>query len=56
MSVNAHNVKIITANGRVTLRGAVNSEAEKRRIVEIASRLATSDNVDNQLEVKSSDK
>ncbi len=51
MSVNARNVKVITANGRVTLRGPVNSEEEKRRIGEIARRIATTDNVDNQLEV-----
>lgn len=51
MSVNARNVKIITAKGRVTLRGPVNSEEEKRRIGEIARRIATTDNVDNQLEV-----
>jgi len=52
LSVNAKNVKIITANGRVTLRGAVTTEDEKRIIGEIASRIATADNVDNQLEVK----
>ena len=55
MSVNARNVKVITANGRVTLRGPVNTAEEKRRIAEIANRIATSDNVDNQLEVKRTD-
>jgi len=54
LSVNAKNVKIITNNGRVTLRGAVSSEEEKRIIGEIAVRIATADNVDNQLEVKRS--
>lgn len=53
LSVNAQNVKIITVNGRVTLRGVVNTEQEKRRIGEIAASIATS-GVDNQLEVKSS--
>ena len=52
MSVSARNVKIITANGRVTLRGPVNTEEEKQLIGEIASRIAQSANVDNQLEVK----
>ena len=52
LSVNARNIKVITANGRVTLRGPVNSLEEKRRIAEIANRIATSDNVENQLEVK----
>ena len=51
MSINAKNVKIITMNGRVTLRGPVNSEDEKRQIGEIADRIAQSSNVDNQLEV-----
>jgi sporulation protein YlmC with PRC-barrel domain len=52
MSVNARNVKIITINGRVTLRGPVNTAEEKRLIGEIADRIATSGSVDNQLEVK----
>ena len=51
MSVNAKNVKIITNNGRVTLRGPVKSEEEKRLIGEIANRIVRSENVDNQLEV-----
>ncbi len=52
MSINAQNVKIITLNGRVTLRGPVNTGEEKARIAEIAERIARSENVDNQLEVK----
>ena len=52
LSVNARNVKIITTNGRVTLRGPVKTEDEKRVIGEIASRIAQAQNVDNQLEVK----
>ena len=51
LSVNAKNVKIITVNGRVTLRGPVNSAEEKRLIGEISDRIARSENVDNQLEV-----
>jgi sporulation protein YlmC with PRC-barrel domain len=51
MSINAQNVKIITMNGRVTLRGPVNSEDEKHQIGDIANRIAQSSNVDNQLEV-----
>jgi hyperosmotically inducible periplasmic protein len=51
MSVNAQNVKIITINGQVTLRGPVNSAEEKRLIGEIADRSAHTGNVDNQLEV-----
>lgn len=55
LSVNAKNVKIITNEGRVTLRGPVNSEEEKRAIGEIANRIATAKQTDNQLEVKVAD-
>ena len=52
MSASARNVKIITVNGRVTLRGPVKTEQEKQLINEIAGRIAQPQNVDNQLEVK----
>ena len=52
MSVNARNVKIITIDGRVTLRGPVNTAEEKRRIAAIAVNIARPENVDDQLEVK----
>ena len=51
MSLNARNVKIVTVDGRVTLRGPVDSAEEKRIIGEIANRVARSGRVDNQLEV-----
>jgi hyperosmotically inducible periplasmic protein len=51
MSVNAQNVKIITHNGKVTLRGPVQAEAEKQQIEAIAVAIAGQGNVDNQLEV-----
>jgi hypothetical protein len=52
MSLNAKNVKIITLDGHVTLRGPVNSAEEKRLIGEIADRIAQVGNVDNQLDVQ----
>ena len=52
MSVNAQNVKIITIDGQVTLRGPVNTAEEKRLIGEIADRSAHTGDVDNQLEVQ----
>lgn len=52
MSVNAQNVKIITANGKVTLRGPVSTAEEKRLVGDIAVQSAGLENVDNQLEVK----
>jgi hyperosmotically inducible periplasmic protein len=51
MSVNAHNVKIITQNGKVTLRGPVNTEQEKQDLEKIATEVAGADKVDSQLEV-----
>jgi sporulation protein YlmC with PRC-barrel domain len=52
LSVNARNIKIITRDGRVTLRGPVNSEDEKRRIGQIVDEVAPAGGVDNQLEAK----
>jgi hypothetical protein len=51
MTTNAKNVKIITLNGHVTLRGPVNTADEKDRIAAIADRIASAGNVDNQLDV-----
>jgi hyperosmotically inducible protein len=52
MSMAAKNVKIITTKGKVTLRGAVNSDDEKSKVEAIARRVAGDAQVDNQLEVK----
>jgi len=52
MSVNAQNVKIITQDGKVTLRGPVKSAEEKQKIESIALSVAGADKVDNQLEVE----
>jgi osmotically-inducible protein OsmY len=52
LSMLAQNVKIVSANGNVTLRGPVNTEAEKVAIASKARAIAGARNVDNQLEVK----
>jgi hyperosmotically inducible protein len=52
MSLDAHNVKIITIEGVVTLRGPVNSVDEKLSIASIAQTTPGVLEVDNQLEVK----
>jgi osmotically-inducible protein OsmY len=54
LSATAKNVKIITANGTVTLRGPVKNDAEKTKIAELAQSAAGSAKIDNQLEVKAS--
>jgi len=51
LSTNGKNVKIITADGVVTLRGPVKSDAEKTNIAEKARRMAGVKKVDNQLEI-----
>ena len=51
MSVNARNVKIITNDGKVTLRGPVASADEKTSIARIAVAVAGEGNVTDQLEV-----
>ena len=51
LSTNGKNVKIITADGKVTLRGPVKSDAEKSAIVGKAQQVAGVKNVDNQLEI-----
>jgi hyperosmotically inducible protein len=53
LSTNAKNVKIITNDGVVTLRGPVNSQEEKAEIEAKAKQVAGVKNVDNQLEVAS---
>jgi osmotically-inducible protein OsmY len=53
LSTNAHNCKIITRNGTVTLKGPVDSESEKQTIASKAVDIAGSpDKVNNQLTVK----
>ena len=54
LSATAKNVKIITANGTVTLRGPVKNDAEKTKIAELAKSAAGNAKIDNQLEVKTS--
>jgi hyperosmotically inducible protein len=52
LSMTAKNIKIITVNGVVTLRGPVDNEQERNRIVAKAEQLAGAKKVDSQLEVK----
>ena len=51
LSSYAHNVKIITQNGHVTLAGPVRSDEEKSMVAAKAAELAGATNVTNQLEV-----
>jgi hyperosmotically inducible periplasmic protein len=51
LSTYAHNVKIITQNGQVTLRGPVRSEDEKANIQSKAAAVAGEENVVNHLKI-----
>jgi hyperosmotically inducible periplasmic protein len=51
LSTMAHNVKIVSLNGAVTLRGPVKSDEEKATIDAKAQAIAGTQKVDNQLEV-----
>jgi hyperosmotically inducible periplasmic protein len=56
LSTYAHNVKIISQGGKVTLKGPVHTEEEKKSIESKASAVAGDGNVTNQLTVKASSK
>jgi len=47
----AHNVKIITVNGAVTLKGPVRTEKEKKIVENTAARVAGKANVTSEIEV-----
>ena len=52
LSTNAHNVKIVTIDGVVTLRGPVKTPAEKAAVAAAAEKAKGVKRVDNQLEVE----
>ena|SRR5436190_12855268 len=52
LSANAHNIKIVTAAGKVTLRGPVKSEQEKSKVEGYAKNAGGVTAVDNMLEVE----
>jgi hyperosmotically inducible periplasmic protein len=53
LSVEAHNVTIITKGGKVTLKGRVESAAEKQTVASTAGNVAGIGNVDDQLTTSS---
>ena len=52
LSMTAKNIKIITANGQVTLRGPVKTAQEKSKIDQLARSAASGAKIENQLDVK----
>ena len=51
LSMTAHNVKIITVDGVVTLRGPVKTEDERTKIAGTAEQVAGAGKVQNYLEI-----
>lgn len=52
LSVNAHNVKVIVRGGTVTLRGPVDSAAEKARVEAIAKNVAGVTAITNEIDIR----
>ena len=52
LSTYAHNVKIISQNGKVTLKGPVRSEEEKSTVTKLATDVAGAGNVTDQITVQ----
>jgi hyperosmotically inducible periplasmic protein len=52
LSTYAHNVKIISQNGKVTLKGPVRSEEEKESIKKIATDVAGAGNITDEITIK----
>ena len=54
LSTTAKNIKVITANDHVTLRGPLKTAQEKAKIDQLAKSAAGGSQIDNQLDVKGS--
>jgi len=52
LSTYAHNVKIVSQHGKVTLKGPVRSEEEKKTVEQKATEVAGAGNVTDQMTVK----
>lgn len=56
LSTNAHNCKIISQNGKVTLKGVVRSDEERQAVRSKAEQVAGAGNVTDNLSVKPKNK
>jgi hyperosmotically inducible protein len=56
LSSYAHNAKVVTQDGVVTLKGPVRSTEEKKRVEDIAVQVAGAGKVTNQLTIKTAKK
>lgn len=51
LSSYAHNIKIVTVNGKVTLKGPVKSSAEKGKVIALAKTVAGDANVTSEIAI-----
>jgi osmotically-inducible protein OsmY len=51
LSTYAHNIKVITVNGKVTLKGPVRNDAEKTAVEQKAAEVAGATNVTNNISI-----
>jgi hyperosmotically inducible protein len=56
LSTYAHNVKIVSQHGKVTLKGPVRSDDEKKTVEQKATEVAGAGNVTNEITVKPDNK
>jgi len=54
LSTNAHNVKVIASGGKVTLKGPVKTDEEKKAVEEKAKQVAGAENVTSEITVAAS--
>src|SRR5579863_3515019 len=52
ISTYGHNIKVVTQNGMVTLKGPVRSEEEKKAIEAKAAEIAGPDKVNDEMDIK----
>jgi hyperosmotically inducible periplasmic protein len=52
LSTYAHNVKVVTVNGAVTLKGPVKSDEEKQKVASAAASVVNAGKITNELTVK----
>ena len=52
LSTYAHNIKVITVNGQVTLKGPVSTDDEKQKVASLAANVVSPDRIVNELTVK----
>jgi len=52
LSTYAHNIKVITVNGQVTLKGPVQTEDEKQKVASLAASVVPPEKIVNELTVK----